>query len=253
MAEEVCILNSSNIFKLTGLIVGIVFLNIVILSPGLIGVEIGGASAFQTALGITLLVISILVVLYGSYIWVIKVPVVTPVRDIQTHEDYIIALSHYKNEKALKKDILLALDQLDRMEKRRDTFADVLSQRFDPAELSYKRFNSVIYEVEQLFYLNIKGILNKLSVFNASEFPIFTGQQTARQFSEKIVQQKTKLYHEYLNYVTGYLEANEEILLKLDKLLLEISLLGSTDYREIEEMPCMKEIDALINQTKYYK
>ncbi|GAA0136838.1 hypothetical protein YSY43_36790 [Paenibacillus sp. YSY-4.3] len=246
-------MNSSNMFKLAGLIIGIVFLNIVVLSPGLLGVQIRGASAVQTATGITLLVISILVVLYGSYIWIIKVPVVTPVRDIQTHEDYIIALSHYKNEKALKKDILLALDQLERMEKKKETFADVLSQRFDPAELSYKRFNSVIYEVEQLFYLNIKGILNKLSVFNASEFSIFTGQQTAMHFSEKLVQEKTKLYHEYLAYVAGYLEANEEILLKLDKLLLEISLLGSTDYREIEEMPCMKEIDALINQTKYYK
>ena len=53
--------------------------------------------------------------------------------------------------------------------------------------------------------------------------------------------------------MTGYLEANEEIMLKLDKLLLEISLLGSTDYRDVEEMPCMKEIDMLIKQTKLYK
>ncbi|WP_316246825.1 hypothetical protein [Paenibacillus ihumii] len=246
-------LNGSNFFKLTGLIIGIVIVNIVILSPGLIGVQIGGASAVQTASGITLLVISILIVLYASYIWMIKAPAVTPVRDIQTHEDYIDALSYYKNEKALKKDILLALDQLDRMEKKKETFADVLGQRFDPAELSYKRFNSVINEVEKLFYLNIKGILNKLSVFNASELAIFTGQQRANSFSEKLVREKTKLYNEYLAYVTGYLEANEEILLKLDKLLLEMSLLGSTDYREIEEMPCMKEIDALINQTKFYK
>ena len=37
------------------------------------------------------------------------------------------------------------------------------------------------------------------------------------------VQEKMDLYKEYLAYITGYLGANEEILLKLDKLLLEIS------------------------------
>ncbi|MNC71454.1 hypothetical protein D3C75_1223780 [compost metagenome] len=53
--------------------------------------------------------------------------------------------------------------------------------------------------------------------------------------------------------MTGYLGANEEILLKLDQLLLEISLLDSTDYTAIEEMPCMKELSALIGQTKLYQ
>lgn len=200
----------------------------------------------------TLVVISLLVVLYGSYNLLFKASVVPPVKEIKTHEDYIAALTQYKNVKMLKKDITLALDQVIRMEKKKNTLMVVLGQRFEQSELSYKKFGAVSYEVEKLFYLNIRGILNKLSVFDTSEFSLFASQQRPAQFSDKLVQ-KTALYNEYLAYVSGYLGANEEILLKLDQLLLEISLLDSTNYKDVEDMPCMKEIDELIKQTKFYK
>lgn len=246
-------MSSSRSMKLWGLMAGVVLLNIIILSPGLLGVEIGGESVLETASGVTLLVISLLVLLYGSYVLLFKPPVVTPVKNIKTHEDYIDALHQYRNVKVLEKDIVLALDQLVRIEKKKLTLLDVLSQRFDPTELSYKKFISVIHEVEKLFYLNIRGILNKLSVFDASEFSNFASEQGTAKFSNKLVQEKTELYHAYLAYVAGYLGANEEILLKLDKLLLEISLLNSTEYKDVEDMTCMKEIDVLIQQTKFYK
>ena len=187
--------------------------------------EIGGESALETASGVTVLFMSLLVLLYGSYVLIVKPPVLPPVKDIKSHEDYIAALHQYKNVKALNKDILLAIDQLERMEKKRITLLDVLGQRFDQTELSYKKFISVIYEVGNLFYLNIRGILNKLRVFDASEFSAIASPQRTAPFSNQL-QEKMDLYKEYLAYVTGYLGANEEILLKLDKLLLEISQLG---------------------------
>lgn len=91
--------------------------------------EIGGESTLETASGVTLLFISLLVVLYGSYDLLIKPPIVTPVKDIKTHEDYVIALTHFRNVKVLKDDITLALDQLDRIEKKKNTLLDVLLQR----------------------------------------------------------------------------------------------------------------------------
>jgi hypothetical protein len=243
----------SKSMKLVGLIAGVVSLNIIVLSPGLLGVEIGGGSVLETAAGVTLLFISLLVVLYGSYVLLIQPPAMMPVKNMATHEDYIDALRHYSQVKELNKDVLLGLDQLDRIDKKKIALLDVLSQRFDPSELSYKKFHSVITAVQKLFYLNIRGVLNKLSVFNASDFSIFATQQQSTQLSNKLIQEKTALYNEYIARVNGYLGANEEILLKLDKLLLEISLLGNTDYTDVEEMPCMKEIDALIKQTKFYK
>ncbi|WP_245585838.1 hypothetical protein [Paenibacillus pinihumi] len=255
IVDGVSRINIWKLFKLLLLITGIVLLNIVVLSPGFIGVEIGGDSVFQTAAGVTLLVISLIVILYQSYVVIYAQPVVepVPVKNIQTREDYIAALQKYSQVTVLDKDIALALDQLERIEKKKLTLEDVLGQRFEETELSYRKFKSVIYEVEKLFYLNIRGILNKLGVFDVSEFIKFAQQQKTMRFSSRLVQEKTALYNEYLSYVSGYLNANEEILLKLDKLLLEISLLGSADYNDVEEMPCMKEIDLLIKQTKFYK
>ncbi|NUU64458.1 hypothetical protein HPT30_29295 [Paenibacillus sp. JW14] len=246
-------MNSSRLFKLLGLIAGIVLLNIAVLSPGLLGVDIVSGSALETASGVTLLVLSLLVVLYGSYILLFKPSPAKSIRKLETQVDYIAELHKYRNVKVLKKDVVLALDQLERIDKKKDTLLNVLSQRFEQTELSYQKFIAVIGSVEKLFYLNIKGILNKLSVFDAEEFSLFTDSHNPGQFSDKLVQQKRNLFNEYFAYVAGYLGANEEILLKLDQLLLEISLLDSTDYKSIEEMPCMREINDLIKQTKLYQ
>ncbi|WP_270167677.1 hypothetical protein [Paenibacillus sp. SYP-B4298] len=248
-------MNGSRILRLLGTIAIIIVVNIVVFSPGLLGVELGGGDRLQTAVGATLIIVSLLVLLYQSYTLLFRPPVIQwrTVGNEADPEEYSAALGQYKSVKVLKKDMALATDQIERMQKKKRALMEVLGQRFEPTELSYTKFTSVILEVERLFYLNLKGILNKLSVFDPSEFAQFAGEQGAARFSERLVQERKSLYNKYLAYIEGYLAGNEEIMLKLDKLLLEISLLGSTDYREIDEMPCMKEIDALIQQTKYYK
>ncbi|MCR8659867.1 hypothetical protein [Paenibacillus endoradicis] len=241
------------VVKLFGLVVAIVLINIIMLSPGLVGLTIGGSNAIETASSITILIISALVLIYGSYTLLFKSPVVLAVKDIKSQEDYKEGLLQYRHNKVLKQEIDLSIDQLERMEKKKVTLHDILNERFETTELSYKKFAAVIIAVETLFLSNIKGIINKLNVFDASELSEFIAEPRSASFSNKLMQQKFELHNEYVNYVKGYVGANEEILLKLDKLLLEISLLGSSDYRDVEEMPCMKEIDELIGQTKFYK
>jgi hypothetical protein len=129
---------------------------------------------------------------------------------------------------------------------------NVLNERFDTTELSYKKFASVTLEVEKLFYLNVRSILNRLNVFDESEFESIRSQKLTK-FSRELLEEKTNVYNEYLSFVKNSLGTNEEILLKLDKLLLEISRLDSFEPGDIEKMPCMQEIDTLIKQTKFYK
>lgn len=236
--------------KLLGIIVGVTIFNILMLSPGLLGVEIGG-SALMTALGVTSLFASAMVLFYGSYS-VLKPPNGLPAKQISSYEDYVEALNHYRSVKVLKDDITHALVQLDRMKKKKITLLNLLNHRFDPTELSYRKFASVTYEVEKLFYLNIRSILNRLHIFDESEFESVLKKKPT-PFAHELLQEKTNLYNEYLTFMKSSLGTNEEILLKLDKLLLEISRLDSFEPGDIENMPCMKEIDTLIKQTKYYK
>lgn len=251
--EGVLILNSSGPVKLLGVIAGVVILNIAILSPGLLGVAISGSSALETATGVTLLVVSLLIVLYGSYIPLFKRAIVPAVPSLDSREDYIAELNRYRNVRVLKEDVALALEQLERMDKKKLTLLNVLAVRFERTELSFRKFHTVIQDVEKLLYLNIRSILNKLSVFDAAEFSQFTGTINSGRFTSTFIQKKNALFNEYFTHVKGCLAANEEILLKLDQLLLEISQLGSADYDAALEMPCMQELTALIGQTKLYQ
>jgi len=234
-----------------GLILGVLVVNILVLSPGFLGVEIG-RNALSTAFAITLLIASALVLLYGSYVLLFKQPVVLPVKEVKTHEDYVEALNHYRHVKTLEEDITFALEQLERLKKKKATLLNVLNQRFDASELSYKKFDSVTYEVEKLFYLNVRSILNRLGVFDESEYMSVMSQKPTK-FSKELLQEKRNVYNDYLSFMKSSLDTNEEILLKLDKLLLEISRLDSFEPGDIDNMPCMQEIDSLIKQTKYYK
>lgn len=104
--------------KWLGLIFGVVVLNILLFSPGFIGLGFGGG-AFSTALSVTMLFGSVMALCYGSYTLLFKQPVVLPVKQIETHEDYVEALSFYRRIKVLEEDITLGLSQLSRMKKRK--------------------------------------------------------------------------------------------------------------------------------------
>lgn len=65
--------------------------------------------------------------------------------------------------------------------------------------------------------------------------------------------EQLKIYNEHISYVRGLVEMNENILTKLDGLLLEISKLDDLNEEELEKMAAIQEINSLIEQTKYYK
>ncbi|WP_314589986.1 hypothetical protein [Paenibacillus terrigena] len=244
-------MSSTNIIKLIGLMVSIAAVNILVLSPGFIGVQIG-ASALSTATGVTLLFASAGALIYGIYHLLFKKPVIIPVKEIKTHEEYVENLSRYRHVKGIESDMNLALEQMERLQKRKSTLLQVLKQRFEETEMSFKKFAAVSQAVENLFYLNIRNILNILNVFDESEFNRMI-QRKSSSFSTELLQKKANVYNDYLTSMKSSIANNEEILVKLDQLLLEISSLDHIEPGEIEQLSCIQELDALIKQTKYYK
>ena len=61
------------------------------------------------------------------------------------------------------------------------------------------------------------------------------------------------MYEEYITFVKDSVEDNEEILLKLDKVLLELSKFNSLDDGELENMNAIKDVDELISKINLYK
>ncbi|MEQ7053071.1 hypothetical protein ABN764_20740 [Paenibacillaceae sp. P-4] len=244
-------LSNTNVIKLLGLMLVVAAVNILVLSPGFLGVQIG-ASALSTATGITLLVASAGILINGIYQFLFKKPVVIPVKEIRTHEEYVDRLSQYRETKGIEEEIRIGLEQMERMQKRKSTFFQVLKQRFNESEISFSKFASVALDVENLFYQNIRNILNILSVFDETEFDRVANHKMSG-LSIELSQKKAKVYNDYLTSMKNALTNNEEILVKLDRLLLEISSLDNVEPEDIEQLACMQELDALIKQTKYYK
>ncbi len=239
-------------FRLLSLNLGIAAANIIVFSPGLIGLELG-ASALAAASGSTIIFLSGAGLFYGNYKLLSEPENPIPVNQISTVEGYIGALNDQRDLKTFEKNIELLLDQIERLQKKNKTIRDILLQIFRASEIAYKKFDAVIAEVEKIFFMNIRSILNKLNAFDEDDYNFVRSRQEAGAFSEQFMEEKLEVYYEYIKFVNAATEDNEQILLKLDKLLLEISGLNSIESGELEQMAGMIEIDNLIKQAKYYK
>ena len=240
----------SKVIKILELNIGIAIIDTIVFSPGLLGIAIG-AGAFATALGVTTIFMSIVIFGYGNYNLLIEKEKTIQVSEIKTAEDYIDVLNHNYDKRIFEKDIDTILEQIEMFQKKRETIKEVLLQKFDITEMSYSKFDGVISDLENVFYINIKSIINKLNAFDEKDYNRIKNYGEKR-FSKEFIQSKLNIYNDYISFVKKAIEDNEQIILKLDEILLELSRLNSLENGEIENMSIMKEIDDLINKVKLY-
>ena len=245
-------MNKDMLIRLLALNLGIAAANIAVFSSGLLAVDLFG-SALEKAFGSAFLVLSGSGLVYGNYKLLSEPEKAIPIGAKSTKEDYVEALNEHRGLETFERNIDLLLDQIERLQKKNKTIRDILLQIFNASEISYQKFDAVIAEVENIFFKNIRSIINKLNAFDEEDYNFIKKQRNAGAFSEEIMEEKFKVYNEYIRFVKEATEDNEEILLKLDKLLLQISGLNCIESGELEKMAGMIEIDNLIKQAKYYK
>lgn len=246
-------MDEGKIIKIIMLNVAIALIDIILFSPGIIGIEIGGTSILATAFGITVMLMSGVVFVFGNYkIIYTKVRIMQP-GEIKSENDYITALKLNYGKRTFAKEIDIILEQIERLHKKKDTIKDILLQRFDSTEMSYSKFQGAVIDLDNIFYINIRSILNKLNAFDEEDYNQIKKDSIHSEFSKEFIKEKMDIYKEYITFVKDSVEDNEQILLKLDRFLLEISKFNSLEDGEIENMGAMKEIDELISNTKFYK
>ena len=118
----------------------IVILNIIIFSPGIIGVNIDFNNIFQTSIGITVIVMSVIIFIVGNYKILIEENDDIGIFNLDNYEDYIEALKDNSNKKIFYKDIDSLLDQIERINKKQEKIDDILLQKFTANEISYTKF-----------------------------------------------------------------------------------------------------------------
>lgn len=146
--------------------------------------------------------------------------------------------------------ILRNIEQIKRFRRKFDTIQDILLQKFSASEMSFQKFSSVLKEVERVIYMNMRSILNKISAFDMDEYETM---QKRGAGGDELSQEKMNIYNTYIGYVNDATKTNEDILLKLDRLLLEISQYNSLEDGDVQKLPAMIEMDDLIQHANLYK
>ena len=62
------------------------------------------------------------------------------------------------------------IDQIRRFKRKYETINDILLQKFSQDEMTYQKFSDVLNELENVIYMNMRSILNKISAFDVEEY-----------------------------------------------------------------------------------
>ena len=173
------------------------------------------------------------------------------VKDIHSLESCISVFEEaLKNGDVFDKNILINIEQIKRFQRKKATIEEILLQKFSKEEMSYQKFKNVLSEVENVIYLNMRSILNKISAFDVYEYE---AMQRGEILRNDLYDEKLEIYNGYIEFVNNSTKTNEDILLKLDKILLEISKYNTFDGIDIHTLPAIVEMDELIKNAKLYK
>ena len=96
----------------------------------------------------------------------------------------------------------------------------------------------------------MKSILNMMAAFDVEEYEMLQKKGFPKN---EVSEEKMQIYDEYLKFIKNATNINEDILLKMDKMLFEISRYNSLENNEVKELPALTEMDELIKNANLYK
>lgn len=238
-------------WKLVILNACIVIVNIALFSKAFFGLELFAGSALAISFAWTVMILSILTFIIGNKALLKTKETRLLAQDMRSLNDCIPVFKEaIHNGDVFDVNITKAIEQINRFNRKQATIRDMLLQKFSADELSFQMFNGTLQDIENVVYVNMRSILNKISAFDEDEYE----RMRRRGFQEdEFTRERMSIFNEYIGFVNGAIKVNEDILLKLDKLLLEISRYNSLEDGDAHKLPAMVEMDELIKNANLYK
>jgi hypothetical protein len=143
-------------------------------------------------------------------------------------------------------------NQADKFRKKKQTYEESLLKKFKRTEMTFAKFWGTIENVEDVFKQILKGVLTRIGSFDEEEYETMLSN---KNISRKTYLERKAIYDEYKSYVSRAVQTGNDILLKVDRLQLEVSKLSSDtpNPEDIEKLEAVKEIETLISEVKWYK
>ncbi len=233
---------------LNGIIIAI---NILVFSNAFLGFSLFKGTILSIGISWVTILASIIAFFRGNLKILKNNEILSLTHDIKTLDDCISVFEEaIYNGDVFDENIKKNVEQIKRFSRKNNTIKDILLQKFSKDEMTYKKFSDVLKEVEKVIFINMCSILNKISAFDMQEYENIINNKIDKR---TIPKEKLDIYDKYIKFVNDATNINEEILLKLDKMILEISQYNTIDGGDIKNMPAMVEMDELIKNAKLYK
>lgn len=229
----------------------IIAINILVFSNVFLGFSLFTGTVLSICISWITLLSSIVIFLKGNLKILKNNEILSLTQDVKTLGDCISVFEEaIYNGDVFDENIKKNIEQIKRFLRKHNTIKDILLQKFSKDEMTYKKFSDVLNEVEKVIFMNMRSILNKISAFDMQEYENIIKNKID---GSTIPKEKLDIYDKYINFVNEATNINEEILLKLDKMILEISQYNTIDGGDIKNMPAIIEMDELIKNAKLYK
>ena len=208
--------------------ISLILLNVVVFSGSFLGVEMLSGNVFGFLAGASAILFTVMIFLKVNCGRVLenlaaaygkgkKAPEIATLK--QCRAAIYTCLKRIEQE-TLTSGLETVIDQIDKFEAKRRLVREALGRTFDESEMTYVRFSATIDTVEAVVIGNTRVLAEKLTLLGENE------------------------------YIDETIASLDEIISKMDKLLVELSELNASEFNQ---EVAMEDLQNLIDNVKWYK
>ena len=210
----------------------LIMLNIAVFSDAFIGVNLLSGDIVGIVIGTAVILLTLFIFIMVNCIGFLGKPGAKS-QDITSLKQCKTALSAYLRKidvDRFRDSIYAIISRIEKFESKKDSVKKALSDSFDSTEITYAKFNTTVDTVEAVIIGNVGILINRLKVFGEGA-----------------------LYSEFADCMDSIITNCDDILIKMDRLLYELSVLSIQNEEELAKNSAVSELQKLIDSVKWYK
>ncbi|MBE5957551.1 MAG: hypothetical protein E7254_01640 [Lachnospiraceae bacterium] len=241
-------MNYTNYIKLAVLNLVIAFTGVICYSPGLLNLRPSDPGVLRPGMSIFMAFVLIFMFFYGNH------SLLSEPKRSRVSKDSVndmkkagMLLKSYFTSRPLGDTARVASEQLRRMNNLFENTENIISEKFEKGSMSWSKYDSIVKSAEQSAVSNVVSMANRMQIFGDRDYEKLTRYKTD-QIPDDIQEKQLELYEENLQKIKDAIALNEELLLKIETLMFELS--SEKDNEEHDEI--LEEIEKLTNEVKLY-
>ena len=241
-------MNNVNYVKLAVLNLIVVFTAVICYSPGLLNLRPSDSGVLRPGMSIFMALVLLFAFFYGNH------QLLTEPKRSRVSADSVndikkagMVLKSYFTSRPLGDTARVASEQLRRMDNLFGNTETIISEKFEKGSMSWGRYDAIVKSAEKSAVNNVVAMANRMQIFADRDYEKLTRYQND-QIPDDIQKKQLELYEENLQKIKDAIALNEELLLKIETLMFELS--SENDNEEHDEI--LEEIEKLTSEVKLY-